>query len=228
MMPMPNQFFGRAAPAPMAFGKTVGGTGKPTAESMRRQKESEAEMLTRLHHLKRRRATEHTGRLEQAAAKLIRQVLAKIQNATPENFDALQADLERAQLENSGRLGSLSEAVKGEIEQALALARDNVANQLDARKLDALWREEMEIEKTAEQLRIGELLVAAQEDLNNGQSVVSQCVDHMAAASNAAAHTEAGAASLKLEIDSLLENAHKQLDATSEALMRKRASIGDG
>lgn len=151
---------------------------KRKAEELRRaeeelQRKREEDVKRKEEEAKSKRDMEEKRRQEQKSTLAIRRVIQKVRIATPENFDALQKELQdvnAVELENTGtqRQRITEESDKG-LEQARArIEQINLARQKEQEKKDEEERKKKEVEDHAKHLvqELTELVDAAEEGTN--------------------------------------------------------------
>lgn len=200
---------------------------KMLEDARRRQVEREAEQVKRAQELKQKREEEETKRKEQAAALAVRKFIQKVRVATPENYDELRSELEKAQETHIEAMGSLAEKVSQEAEQALNQAQKRIDDIQTKRAQDELNRVEAE-RKRQEQ---AELL---EKTLKEAVESVQGAVDKTAHAEEyAKSHLPGTDATPEVmgefadQLEAVTQAATDALEAASSSLSTKQKEIGE-
>lgn len=122
-----------------------------------KRKKAEEERLAKLEEFKKRQEEVQAKAKEQQALNKVRRILQKVRFATLDTLEALENELQEAQVAEADNLGDSLEVIMNECEQALDLAKKRVDGQRALRAQELAKKEELEKAKAEREAKALEL-----------------------------------------------------------------------
>jgi len=198
---------------------------KQDEEIRKRQAEKEEEMQRRQAELKKKREDEELRRTEQAASLVVRKAIQRVRIATPESYDELRAELEKALEENLEKMGTQAEKVQQEAEKALLQAQERVDQIAEKRQLDEQKREEAILKKKEEAEKVERLSKEAVAEVEEVETKVAEGTESVKIENNSSPESMLEAIA---DIEKAADSMKSVLDVVSKSLSEKRTELGNG
>jgi len=177
--------------------------------------------------MRKKREAEEIHRKEQAAALVVRKVIQRVRIATPENYDELRNELEKAQASQLEDMGSQAEKVGKEAETALQQAQQRIDEINEKRAADEKRKVEEEKRRKEEEETCKRLMEEATKEVTDIDAKVSEASDAFKSASDEVKEgTPDAIVEAAGKAEATIKATLEALDAVAKSLNEKRREMG--
>eukprot|EP00929_Paragymnodinium_shiwhaense_P086144 TRINITY_DN4666_c0_g1_i1.p1 TRINITY_DN4666_c0_g1~~TRINITY_DN4666_c0_g1_i1.p1 ORF type:complete len:1128 (+),score=369.85 TRINITY_DN4666_c0_g1_i1:84-3467(+) len=190
------------------------------------QRRKEAEEKRRREEAERQRREEEKKRREQGAEAAVHKIIQKLRGVTPENFDALRAELDDVQKQNFDALGSLRDRSRADAEKAIRDAHARVQQITERRVQEQLARDEAERKRKEDEERVAGLMAGCKKDVEAAESKSKEVVQDVTDKMPSKDTEPDGVVQLCKELIEKLKAAREEVGTSSKAFQEKKHTMG--